>query len=295
VRLPRHHSLLFVLWCIICLFPVSVKAQSVQGHLVIIGDGGRKDEAMKRFVDLAGGPIHANIIVIPMASSIPDTNGIAEVEILKSFGVKNARYIIFSRAQALQESFGDSLNSATGVFFTGGDQSRLAAVVVGTPIEAKLKEMYRNGMVVGGGSAGAAIMSEVMITGDELHDNDGGNAFSSIEKGNIKTSQGLGFLEDAIIDQHFLKRKRHNRLISAVLEHPDLVGIGIDERTAIIVNPDHTCEVIGKNSVIIYDARNASNIRSGSNNTIGGTNLTMHVLLDGDQYNIRTGQVTTNR
>jgi cyanophycinase len=153
-------------------------------------------------------------------------------------------------------------------------------------------ELHRNGVVIGGGSAGAAIMSKVMITGNELLNKDSTDAFVSILKGNIHTSEGLGFLEDAIIDQHFVKRKRYARLISKVLELPELVGIGIDEQTAIIVSPDHTFEVLGSSCVVVYDARSATTVRSGHDATLGAANLTMHVLLDGDRYNIGTGEAT---
>jgi cyanophycinase len=275
--------------------PCRAFSGGVKGHLVIIGDGGdRSEQFIQRYVELAGGAERARIIILPMASSIPDTVGMRQVEMLKSLGVRHAEFLLFTREQAMMKGFADTLNRATGIFFTGGDQSRLAAVVVGTPVQEKLIELYRKGIVIGGGSAGAAIMSKVMITGDERLNTDSTNAFISIQRGNIVTAEGLGFLDDAIIDQHFVKRKRHNRLISVVLEHPQLVGIGIDERTAIIVNPDHTFEVVGKSCVVVYDARKAQGVRSGPNNAIGGTHLTMHVLLDGDRYNITTGHVRSS-
>lgn len=276
---------------LVCVCVGVCSGNGVKGHLFIVGDGADEKYILERYVALAGGPEKARIIVLPMASSIPDTVGMRHVSLLTSIGVRHAQYLVFSREQALRSEFADTLNNATGIFFTGGDQSRLAAVLVGTPVQQKLMELYRNGATIGGGSAGAAIMSRVMITGDELLHKDSTTSFVSILKGNIKTSEGLGFLDDAIIDQHFVRRKRHNRLISTVLEHPNLVGIGIDERTAIIVFPDHTCEVFGKSCVVVYDARKATSLRSTDEALIGGAGLTVHVLLEGDRYNITTGTV----
>jgi len=264
-------------------------AQRTMGYLYIVGDGAETPEMMQRFVALAGGAERASIYILPMASSLPDTAGKRHVALLQTLGVRRARYLVFSREQALQPAFADTLMEATGVFFTGGDQSRLAGVLVATPVQQKLKELLRNGGAIGGGSAGAAIMSKLMITGDELLQTDTTVSFVSIWRENIKTAEGLGFMDDAIIDQHFV---RHNRLISVVLEHPQLVGIGIDEKTAIVVSPERSFEVVGKSCVVVYDVRAAAPIRSGPNHTIGGANLRMHVLLDGDRYNITTGVVT---
>lgn len=266
---------------------------TVRGSLVIIGDGAEEPQILEQFVALAGGPDRARIVILPMASSIPDTVGMRQEHIFRRMGVKQVRYLILTREQAMQSRYADTLTSATGIFFTGGDQSKLAAVLVGTPVHTKLLDLYRDGAVIGGGSAGAAIMSRVMITGNELRHTDSSTAFVTIQKNNIETIEGLGFLDDAIIDQHFVRRKRHNRLMSIVLEHPQLLGIGIDEQTAIIVRPDKTCEVIGRGCVVVYDARNAKGIRSTQLGVLGGTYLTMHVLLSGDRFNIRNGRVVS--
>ena len=149
---------------------------------------------------------------------------------------------------------------ANAVFFTGGDQSDLTRDMLDTKLLAKVFDIYNNGGTVGGSSAGAAVMSEVMITGNELVHNDSTGSFITIEKNNIETKQGFGFLKTVIIDQHFLKRKRHNRTISAVIEHPDLLGVAIDESTSIIVYPDETFEVFGSNQVLVYDATKCNTI-----------------------------------
>jgi len=260
----------------------------IKGHLVIIGGGDRTDDIMKRFIDLAGGPDKARIIVIPMASSTPDTTGMEQTAELKDRGVKNVEWILFNREEAATEKLVERFNGATGIFFSGGDQARLTAIIVGTRIQRKLHDLYRNGAVIGGTSAGAAIMSKVMITGDELINKDTTNIFSSIMKGNVQTIEGIGFLDNVIIDQHFVVRKRLNRLISVVLEHPELPGIGIDESTAIVVNPSGGFEVIGAGTVVVLDARNAKNIHLDSYGHLAGQNVKMDILSAGEKFDPKT-------
>jgi len=163
--------------------------------------------------------------------------------------------------------------------------------MLGTKLLDKVFEIYNNGGVVGGSSAGAAVMSEVMITGNELLHNDSTGSFITIEKNNIETKQGFGFLKTAIIDQHFLKRKRHNRTIAAVIEHPNLLGVAIDESTSIIVYPDDTFEVYGSYQVLVYDPTNGKNIREDKKGNLGISDMKLHVLISGDKFDLKTKEV----
>lgn len=280
---------------LVLFFFSSSHAQRVKGHLLIIGGGNRTSEIMQRFAELAGGAEKAKIIVLPMASSVPDTTGMEQTAELRSMGVRSVKWLLFNRDQAMMKGFADTLNDATGIFFSGGDQSRLTAVIVGTPVHQKLRELYRNGTVMSGTSAGAAIMSKVMITGDELINKDSTNPFVSIMKGNVKTIEGIGFLDDVIIDQHFIKRRRLNRLISVVLEHPHLVGIGIDESTGIQVNPDGTFEVLGEGTVIVFDARDARNIHADKHENLAGNGIHTHIYSAGERFNLKAGSTTPSR
>jgi cyanophycinase len=130
-------------------------------------------------------------------------------------------------------------------------------------------------------------MSEVMITGDEVKAPKEGQEFETIEAGNVITTPGLGFIKTAVIDQHFVVRKRHNRLISVLAEHPALLGIGINESTAIVVGPDDTFEVIGENNVLVYDPGRA-HFEIRPNKAIGVSGMTLHVLLPGAVYDLKT-------
>ena len=120
------------------------------------------------------------------------------------------------------------MESAALIWFPGGDQVKLMKAFEGTGVPEVIARRYRDGAVVGGTSAGAAVMSSIMLTGDA--------DLQSITVGATKTAPGLGLWPQAIVDQHHLKRQRQSRLISLVLEHPALVGVGIDERTAAIVS-----------------------------------------------------------
>jgi cyanophycinase len=274
----------------ICMaFPALASPPVVKGHLVIIGGGERTDPIMDRFIALAGGPEKARIIILPMASSVPDTTGMEQTAELIGRGARIVSWVLFNREQAMSSGFADTLNGATGIFFSGGDQSRLTAVVVGTPVHRKLMELYGSGTVMAGTSAGAAIMSRVMITGNELINKDTTNIFVSIMKGNVETIEGIGFLDNVIIDQHFVKRKRLNRLISAVLEHQKLAGVGIDESTSVVVAPDGTFEVLGEGTVVVVDGRKATGIRSDKNGNLSARNMGMHIFSSGERFSLKGG------
>jgi len=257
-------------------------SETPKGHLFIVGGGDRPPEMMKRFVDLAPG---GRIVVFPMASAEPQTVGPEQAEELRKLGAKEVAVHNVSREQASAADSGKILDGVGGVWFSGGVQSRVTDILLDTPLHKKLLEVYEAGAVVGGTSAGAAVMSEVMITGDEKREVKEGREFETIQAGNVVTTRGLGLWRAAIVDQHFATRKRHNRLISLVLEHPDLPGVGVDESTAVIVSGGTRFEVIGRNNVIVFDARGARVSRRGPD-SIGGTGLRVHVLLPGDAFDL---------
>jgi cyanophycinase len=261
-----------------------------KGYLFIVGGGDWPDRMVKRFVDLAGGFNTGRIIILPMASSVPEESAAEWASDFKKFGAKSVETCILTREQALKPESAKLFDGAGGVFFSGGDQSRLTGVLLDTPVHKKLLELYEQGCVIGGTSAGAAVMSEVMITGDEVRKVEAGREFETLQARNIVTARGFGFVQRAVIDQHFVTRKRHNRLISLLAEHPDLTGVAIDESTAILVNPDETFEVVGAKQVIVYDPAGAK-FSILPNQNIGFTNLVMHALTDGDQFDLKTREV----
>jgi cyanophycinase len=274
-----------------------------RGHLVIVGGGPRPASVMERFVALAGGPGRARVIVIPNASGDVETPegrkdaaeaGDGFVAEMKKAGV-DARSVLLTRAEAEDPASAKLLDGATGVFFTGGQQDRLTRVLKGTPVEAKLHAIYEGGAVISGTSAGAAVMSEVMLTGDERHPGgvdrpDTTLSFVTIARENVVTEPGFGFVRNAIVDQHFVRRKRLNRLLSLVLEHPTLLGVGIDESTAIEVSPDGRWRVLGNSVAVVYDARGSRITSPGA--VLGATPLRLSILPAGSVYDPRTGEAT---
>lgn len=261
-----------------------------KGYLFIIGGGERDAPLMKRYVQLAAGFGTGKVVIFTMASGVPQEVGPELLAEFKANGVKDVVSFQLTHDEAMKPDSGKILDGIGGVWFAGGDQARLTAALLGTPIHAKMLELYERGCVIGGTSAGAAVMSEVMITGDEKRTTKEDEQWQVIWPDNIVRIRGFGFVKDAIIDQHFVTRRRHNRLISLVIENPKLVGVGIEESTAVLVRPDGRYEVLGENQVIIYDARKARTFKSPTNR-LGAHGMTMHVLLPGDVYNLASGKV----
>lgn len=281
-------KILFILVCLSFIFSAPLHAfKKAEGYLFIIGGGNRPVTMMKKFVELSKKSSNGKTVVFPMASSEPAASGQSMVEEFKNLGVQDVEYHVLNREQALKEENAKILDNVGCIYFTGGDQSRLTAALVNTPIHQRLLKIYEEGGIIGGTSAGAAVMSEMMIIGDEKRKVEEGHAFEKIQADNIVVTPGFGFIKTAIIDQHFVTRKRYNRLISLVAEHPELLGIGIDESTAVIVNPDKTFEVIGEQNVVVYDATSAK-IDILPSHTLSGFHIIMHVLKPGDKFDLKT-------
>lgn len=246
---------------------------------------------MDRFVELAGGPGQARIAVIPTASGNPERTGEHLVAEMRERGAAESFVVAPAGREAADAALARRLDDVTGVWLAGGVQSRITDVLKGTPVEQRLHALYSDGAVLGGTSAGAAIMSPLMITGDERRP--GGHRprdepWITIDRDNVVTEPGLGFLDASIVDQHFLRRKRHNRLLSLVLENPGDVGVGIDESTAVHVRPDGRWEVLGESVAVIYDAREAEVTRAGAG-ALGAAGVRLHVLPAEGVYDPGTG------
>jgi cyanophycinase len=255
-----------------------------------VGGGPRGEAITRKFIELAGGPDRARILVLPMASSLPET-GPESVEEFKQHGV-SAWSMNLTRDEAMRAETRHALDSATGIWFPGGDQVRIMAVLDHTPTGEAIRARYAAGAVIGGTSAGAAVMSTPMLTGDERAPGgarrDTTQSFITIAREDVLLTNGLGLVEGAIVDQHFLRRKRHNRLISVVLEHPSQLAIGIDESTALVVEPGKPWSIIGESAAIVYDARGASITKPGAP-ILGATNIRMQVLPAGSTFEPGTG------
>lgn len=241
-------SRLFVLLIfLLCLKGTAVCAEPT--HLVLIGGGSRPAAALKQFVSWAGGA-KAKILVVAWASEEPQASYDALAKDFSPFAP--ASVAMAPSPPVDSEKFLDQLHSATGVFFSGGAQRRIMDVLKNAKLKAALQNLYRKGVVFGGTSAGTAIMSCRMITGD--------GDFTVIDGRKVDTREGLCLLPGTILDQHFLKRQRENRLFGLILDAPLLLGIGIDEGTALLITDNHTAEVQGESQVMTVSASGKSTL-----------------------------------
>jgi cyanophycinase len=247
------------------------KEPAPRGHLVIVGGGGTPDAVLSRTLSLAGGQA-ARIVIFPQASELADT-GEKNVEMWKKAGATNAVSIALSDPQAAVRA----VQEAQMIWFPGGDQNKLMKAFENTGVPEAILKRYREGATVGGTSAGAAVISKVMITGEA--------DLQSVTAGATQTSAGLGLWQETVVDQHFLKRQRQNRLLSLVLDHPSLVGVGIDEQTAVIVTGSRF-QILGRSSVIVLDARKAQLSKNENGKPSAARKLRLHVLTSGMTFNL---------
>ncbi|MCX8056011.1 MAG: cyanophycinase [Ignavibacteria bacterium] len=278
-----------IFFIIVFLFLFIYSIGNATGYLVIIGGGNRTEEIMKKIIELGGKA--PKVLIIPNASSEPTETAQRLVEEFTKLGIQSIKTFFGDRDKANDNNYVKQFADCNIVFFSGGDQNRLTKDLLNTKLLDLIKLIYYSGGVISGTSAGAAVMSKMMITGDEYKNKDSSNPFSTIETGNVAVAEGFGFLEDVIIDQHFIKRKRLNRLISLVIENSDKLGIGIDESTAIVVYPDRTFEVIGESQVIVFDTSKSPDLRENERDKIGGSNIIMHILLPKQKFDLNTKRV----
>lgn len=278
------YRLIFILLTLSVLFSACFDplATQTEGKLFIIGGGKRPFEMIKRMITESGLDKGGYLVVLPMASTEPDTAVFYAAAQFKEHGILNIIDFRFNRDLNANPQQLDSLRNADLIYITGGDQSRFMEAISGTPVEEAIKFCYRKGGTIAGTSAGAAVMSEKMITGNELKQSDYRETFRTIEADNIELGVGLGLVTSAIIDQHFVYRSRHNRLITAVIENPDLRSIGIDEATAILVT-GKTAEVIGESQVLVFENPKKKFVVNAAGK-LGAKDLKLHVLLPGDRF-----------
>lgn len=264
--------------------PNTEKENVNKGQLFIIGGGTRPPAMIEKLVEISGINKKGYGVILPMSSAEPDSAVYYAKLQFTELGIDNITGINFSKDKPATQQQLDSLKNASMIYISGGDQNQFMDIVYNTHIEAAIKEAYIEGAVIAGTSAGAAVMSQRMITGNELKHQEYEETFRQIESDNLEISEGLGLIETAIIDQHFIKRSRYNRLLSAVIEYPEVLGIGIDESTAIIVKGD-SAEVVGVSQVILL--RNKDNSKVNQGGLLGAENLRMDVLLPGTKFSIK--------
>lgn len=261
-------------------------SEKINGNLIIIG-GAEDKEGDKEILKSVCGFIDKNkdtILVATIATEYPKEALKKYSEVFTKLGVKNINGLdISNRLEAFEQKNLDSINKAALIFFTGGDQLRITSMVGGTPIYNALKEASKRGCIIVGTSAGASVMSDTMIVqGDDEE---------SPRKCTLKMAPGLGFVENVMIDQHFDQRGRIGRLLTGIAQNPEVLGVGIDEDTAIIVSDEGMAEVIGSGAVYFVDGSGItqSNVSEQyGNEVLSMYNVKLHVLKEGNKFNILT-------
>jgi len=275
----RQLTLVSLVFCLAGL--AAADEEVARGHLVLNGGGSKPDVVMEKFIELAGGP-QERIVIFPTASEEADT-GEYYRDLFAKYGCSNVVVAaVHTKADALDTDLAVRVAEARGIWFSGGDQRRITNALLDSPVGEAVVAAFEGGAVVGGTSAGTACQSALMITGD--------GDFTVLNADNIELRRGLGLFEGVIVDQHHVARRRNNRLMSVVLEHPELLGVGVDEATAVWVRPDCTFEVLGDGWVIVYDATRAKITRAPQNRLgrpLGAQGLITHVLLPGDVFDVR--------
>ena len=272
-----------------------------QGHLIAVG--GAEDKGtdlekgimqrnrlnffelgiLKNIVSLIKG--EPRVEVITTASSIPDEVAQNYIDAFEKLGCTNVGHLrIRNREDVAIPEYLDRLRACNCIMFSGGNQLRLSSNFGGTEFLDILKQRYQEEyFVIAGTSAGAMAMSNTMIYE--------GNAAIANLKGEVKITTGLGFMQNVIIDTHFDKRGRFNRLAQAVAAQPGAIGIGLGEDTGIIVSRGHELAAIGSGSVVIIDGKNIeyNNIADiGLGKPISVENIIVHIMSKGDIYNLQT-------
>lgn len=259
----------------------NVNNKSKDGKLFIIGGGDKPESLMKEMINTAGLQPGDYIIILPMSSEEPDSAVWYAKQDFEAIGIKNVSGMNFTENGPITSSQLDSLSSARLIYISGGDQTRFMRIVGKGKIYQAIHKAYHSGATIAGTSAGAAVMSKKMLTGNSLKYPDYTGKYPTIEADNIEITEGLGLVIKLLIDQHFIKRQRMNRLMTASLENPDEICVGIDESTAIVVE-GNKFRVTGENQVIVL--KNTKKTNKKKNNLLGGRGLMVDILLPEETY-----------
>jgi cyanophycinase len=252
-----------------------------KGALIIIGGGEDKKGGRTILREVASRVRGGHLIIATVASHEPEGYFEDYERAFEGLEIgKLTELYIEERAEAFTEKNIELVESADGIFFTGGDQLRITSQLGDTPLEHRLRQMYAAGGMVAGTSAGASVMSDTMLIG--------GKSGESLLIGDIRMSPGLAFLPDVTIDQHFAERGRLGRLLECVAQNPRVLGIGIDENTAIVVEGGRL-RVIGTRAVYIIDGMDLTYSNVGETEKpvpLSAFNVRLHILSEGDSFDL---------
>jgi cyanophycinase len=259
---------------------------STQYPVMVIGgaeDKVNQCDILTAFFKNAGGT-DATIGVVPCASQEPAIVGDRYFQLFQGMGAKQVQVMDIRYADECNETrWLDILETCTGIFVTGGDQQRLCSLLGGSKLLYGIQQKIKQGnLVLAGTSAGAAMMGTKMIAG--------GSSGESPNRSLVDLTEGLGFVPELLVDQHFHNRNRMARLLSAIAAYPDKLGIGIDEDTCIAITTDGTFQVIGNGTVTIVDPDRLTHTnyhQASEASPLSLHNLKLHILSQGDRYDYR--------
>lgn len=261
-------------------------SEKIKGDLIIIG-GAEDKKGDKEILKIVCNSINKKediILIATIATEYPKEAFARYSKIFRELGVNNIKGLNIEKRE---DSFNDYninlIKEASLIFFTGGDQLRITSLVGGTLINKALKDAVENGCIMVGTSAGASVMSDTMIVM--------GPDEESPRKCTLKMAPGLGFVKGIMIDQHFAQRGRIGRLLTGIAQNPEVLGMGIDEDTAIVVKDTGEAEVIGSGAVYFLDARDITYNNVAEQNfdeVLSMFNVKLHVLKEGNKFNLLT-------
>lgn len=262
------------------------KRKNASGCLIIIGGGEDKKGEKVVLGEVARRIGKGRLIVTPVASHDPEGYFEPYNQAFRDLGVKDVvEFDVRERIQANDPAVLQIFDNAQGVFFTGGDQFKITSELGNTLVAHRLREIYESGGVIAGTSAGASAMCETMLVS--------GRGRESHRIGDLYLAPGLGFIKDVTIDQHFAQRGRMGRLLGTIAQNPRVLGIGIDEDTAIIIEDGISFSVIGSGAVYVVDGTSVTHsnmTEEEADKTLSIYNVTLHVLSRGDGFDMRQRQ-----
>ncbi|WP_300382582.1 cyanophycinase [Clostridium sp.] len=261
-------------------------SEKIKGDLIIIG-GAEDKEGDKEVLKKVCNSINQDkdiILIATVATEYPKEAFEKYKKVFNGLKVKNIQGLnIKERLDSSKVENIELVEKASLIFFTGGDQLRITSLIGGTPLYEALKSSVNKGCIMVGTSAGASVMSDTMIVKGEDDE--------SPKKSSIKMAPGLGFLNGVIIDQHFAQRGRIGRLLEGIAQNPEILGIGIDEDTALVVKDNGEAEIIGNGAIYFLDASNITYTNVSEQNSdeiLSISNVKLHVLKEGNRFNLLT-------
>ncbi|MEP6594404.1 MAG: cyanophycinase [Ginsengibacter sp.] len=280
----RH--LVVIYFILFCFHSNCQNLPPAKGKLFIIGGGSRSPALILQMIETANLTRKDHIAILPMATIEPDSSYYYIKSELEKVCDNTIANLNFTPDKLNNQQWLDSLKHSKLIFITGGDQSRFMKLVLKSPVHNAIYLAYKKGSTIAGTSAGAAVMSTHMITGNQLlSDTTYTATFNKLWNNNIEFAEGLGLLDSVIIDQHFIARSRYNRLLSALAKFPDYICLGIDESTAIIVDQNKVT-VTGEGQVIKLCCPKRLPITK-SNSLIKFQDALLSIYTSGDRFKLK--------